>query len=143
MRGLIDGRNVHFIAISLIAGMALAACGSAESSDSPGGGSSAAASETPAAAPAATASGPIVKKVGDGDTEHVGAKDGVKVDTLTWFVRKAALKSALGPNISVTKPDGVYVVVTAKVTNGKTDSVTITPEIATLSIDGKNYKVDN
>ncbi len=127
--------------MALASAAVMAACGSATSTTSDG-----AAAPAASAANTSTASasgGPVVKEVGDGDTEHVRAGDRVKVDTLTWSVKKSILKKTLGGTYTESKPDGVYVVVTSGVTNGKTDSVTIMSDIATLMIGGKTYKVDS
>jgi hypothetical protein len=116
-------------------GLLFSGCGSTDTTTGPDSGSG-----------EGGGSGGLVKSgivnVGSGDTVHVGPKAGVKVDTLTWHVKNAAAMKEIGDQYSGSKANGVYVVVKASVTNGKSDSVTINSDIASLESDGKSYSGD-
>lgn len=79
----------------------------------------------------------------DDNEPHVGRNGRVIVDTLTWRVLSVRQASELGSDFSIEKPDGVYVVVKARVTNGKDESVTINSDIAELEVAGDSYATDS
>ena len=125
-------------AISLLALVVLiAACsalvsGSSDDDNSGGGGDTDAA-ETEASS----------NKADDDNEPHVGPKGTVVVDTLTWQVLGARKAEELGSEFSSESADGVYVVAQLRVHNGKDESVTISSDIATLEVNGKEYKYDS
>ena len=81
-------------------------------------------------------------KATDENEPHVGRNATVIVDTLTWRVLSVRQAQELGGEFSRETPDGVYVVVKARVTNGKDESVTINSDIAQLEVAGSSYDTD-
>lgn len=84
-------------------------------------------------------------KASDDCTPHAGPNGVVQVDTLRWRVKNATYTKTIGEQQYGIgeKADGVFVVLSLSVRNGKDESVTLTNDIVQLEIDGNKYDVDS
>lgn len=86
---------------------------------------------------------PPSNRADDDNEPHVGANRSVIVDTLEWRVLSARRAKALGSDFSRETPDGLYVVVTVQVRNGKDESVTLTSDQVKYEVGDKTYSYDS
>ncbi|MFL5862973.1 MAG: DUF4352 domain-containing protein [Solirubrobacteraceae bacterium] len=84
-------------------------------------------------------------KATDDCTPHLGPHGAVVVDTLKWRVLNATSTSTIGDtSLGLgAKANGKFVVVTLKVTNGKSESVDLTDGVLKLEVNGKTYDPDS
>jgi Domain of unknown function (DUF4352) len=76
-------------------------------------------------------------------TPHVCRGGRVFVDTQTWRILSVATAKRIGDSYTGSRADGIYVVVHVQVTNGKSQSVTLTSDIAKLEVNGDEYSPDS
>jgi Protein of unknown function (DUF2510)/Domain of unknown function (DUF4352) len=90
-------------------------------------------------------SGDPAENASDSNTPIVGPNGSVEVDTLRWRLNDAQATESIGDQQYGlgSKANGVYVVVELSVTNNKSESVTLTPEVVSLVVGDKSYSADS
>lgn len=81
-------------------------------------------------------------KATDDYTPHVGPRQAVIVDTLTWRVQGVRTAGTVGGDYLNETAAGEFVIVDVSVRNGKDESVTLSGDQATLVAAGKEYSSD-
>jgi hypothetical protein len=135
--------NTHArrLVISLAAALAITVVAAACSPEEEGGGGN----DTPAAADSPRGGGGGGgggNKATDDDTPHVGPRQTVIVDTLTWRIDGARTAGTVGGEYVNETAGGEFAIVDVSVRNGKDKSVTLSADQATLVAGGKEYSSD-
>lgn len=132
------GRLATFVIAGLLVAGGGAAC-SEEDTGSGSGGDNAADNGGASANRGDEAGG---NRATDDYTPHVGPRQPVVVDTLTWRVRAARTAATVGSEFINETANGIFVIVDVSVRNGKDESVTLSSDQITLVAGGKEYEGD-
>jgi hypothetical protein len=129
----------RWVLVWLIAAIAITAVTAACATEEEGG----AAGDAPAAnGSRKDGGGGSGNKATDDHTPHVGPRQTVIVDTLTWRVGAVRTASTVGGEYINETANGEFVIVDVSVRNGKDESVTLSGDQATLVAGGKEYSSD-
>jgi len=81
----------------------------------------------------------------DSNTPSVGPSGSVEVDTLRWHLGNAKAARAIGDQEYGlgAKANGIFVIAKLSVTNNKSDSVTLTPDVVSLVAGDNTYSTDS
>jgi hypothetical protein len=84
------------------------------------------------------------KNASENNIPKAGPTETVEVDDLRWGVRSAWTTYTLGEaGIDRQTASGIFIVVTLRVTDNKSESVTATSGIVSLIVNGKSYSPDS
>lgn len=83
-------------------------------------------------------------KATDDCTPHVGSDESVRVDALLWRVTSARTAKTLGDQQYGlgAEANGQFLIVNLKVESDRSESATLTSDVAKLEVDGKTFEAD-